>query len=346
MASRQRKTVRPKSPPSLPDRLRRILREHGPLAAWAAETQKSLKEPAFQRDPKFLRALLPLMEVMNRYFDAEVRGFENLPKKGPMLLVGNHSGGILTPDTTAFISTWYRKRGLDAPLIGLAFDAVFSVPGMRTIMRKIGQVPASRKNAARALDAGAAVLVYPGGDHEVFRPWTDRNRIDFGGRKGFIKLALSKRIPVVPVVGHGGHETTFVLTRGDWIAKQLPLEDLRMEVWPILWQIPWGLSPAGLPSLPLPAKITVQICKPIDWSRYRPKDANDPVVLERCYDQITGVMQKTLDRLAAENPYPLLSRLRHLLPGGSAPERKARRGKRAKRSPTRSVHASRPTHKK
>ena len=252
------------------DVLRR-LSEVGLVEFISEQIEENLEEPAFQRDPDFLKILLPLMELFNRYFDSEVRGFENVPEGGPMLLVGNHSGGLLVPDTTALISAWYRERGLDSALVGLAFDAMFAVPGMKTLMRKLGEIPANPKDAAEALDAGAAVLVYPGGAHEAFRPWTDRNRIDFNGHKGFVRLALQKQVPVVPVVGHGGHETTIVLTRGEWLAKYLNMEGLRARVAPILLQVPWGVSLPILPGIPLPAKVTVEICPPTDWSHLAPE---------------------------------------------------------------------------
>jgi hypothetical protein len=44
--------------------------------------------------------------------------------------------------------------------------------------------------------------------------------------------------------------------------------------------------------------------------------ADDPEVVDRCYDEITDVMQRTLSTLARENPWPVLRRLRSLLPGG------------------------------
>jgi len=296
------------------DALRRI-GEVGLLAFLSEQIDQSLEEPAFQRDPDFLKILLPLMELFNRYFDSEVRGFENVPDSGPMLLVGNHSGGILVPDTTALISAWYRERGLDSSLVGLAFDAVFAVPGMRTLMRKLGEIPANPDDAAAALDAGAAVLVYPGGAHEAFRPWSDRNRVDFGGHKGFVRLALRKQVPVVPVVGHGGHETTIVLTRGEWLAKRLGVDRLRLRVAPMLLQVPWGLSLPILPGLPLPAKITVEICPPFDWSALGSEAADDPEAVDRCYEAVTARMQHTLTRLAEERPLPVVSRLWSLIPG-------------------------------
>ena len=284
------------------------------VGAWAEATERELGAEAFQRDTAFLAKIVPLMTLWSRYFDGEVRGLEHVPASGPVLLVGNHSGASLTPDTSIFFAAWYRSRGLESPLIGLAFDAAFGIPWFRELMRKIGEVPASRQNAARALDLGLPVLVYPGGDHECFRPWTDRGRIDFAGRKGFIELALQKRVPVVPVVSHGGHHTTFILTRGDWLGPIMGSERIRTTVFPIALQIPWGISSVMTPGVPLPAKITIEVGTPMPWSGYGPEAADDPEIVTRCYYEITGRMQATLDRLVAEHPYPMLSRLRRLLP--------------------------------
>jgi 1-acyl-sn-glycerol-3-phosphate acyltransferase len=284
------------------------------IGAWAQATEREIGEEAFQRDVTFLARIIPLMEIWSRYFDAEVRGLEHVPGTGPVLLVGNHSGGPLTPDTAVFFAAWYRTRGLASPLIGLAFDAAFGIPWFRDLMRKIGEVPASRRNAARALDAGLPVLVYPGGDRECFRPWTDRGRVDFGGRMGFVELALRKRVPVVPVVSHGGHHSTFIVTRGDWLGPLLGSERIRTTTFPLALQVPWGLSSLMIPGVPIPAKITIEVGTPMPWSGLGPEAADDPAIVARCYHEITGQMQATLDRLAAEHPYPVLARLRRLLP--------------------------------
>ena len=50
------------------------------------------------------------------------------------------------------------------------------------------------------------------------------------------------------------------------------------------------------------------------WECYGPDDADDPVILQRCYDQITGQMQQTLDGLVQRHPYPVIERLGALLP--------------------------------
>ena len=217
-----------KLPQSVVKTLQRFM-ERGFWSKWAEATEVQLQEPAQQFDPEFMRKLVPKMETFTSYFGAEVRGMDRVPQS-PTLLIGNHSGGIITPDTSAVYAAWYRARGFEDPLMGLAFDGIYAVPGWRELMRKIGQMPASMDNAQAALGDGCSVLLYPGGAYEVFRPWKDRNRITFKGRKGFIRLALQAGVPVVPVVGHGGHETTIVLTRGERLAKFLSLDKVRIDL--------------------------------------------------------------------------------------------------------------------
>ncbi|MFT5433867.1 MAG: CubicO group peptidase (beta-lactamase class C family) [Myxococcota bacterium] len=289
----------------------------GLISRWASATRSAVDSAHYQHDGEFVESMLPWMERFGRYFDSEVRGMDRVPKGRPVLLVANHSGGMLTPDTTAVMAEWYRVRGLDDQLVGLGFDAAFGIPGFATLMRRFGLVPASRKNAARALRAGRSVLVYPGGAHEVFRPWGDRNNIDFGGHMGFVRLALAEGVDIVPIVGHGGHETTVVLTRGEALGKLLKLDRLRLGHLPILLQFPWGISPAGIPSVPMPAKITVDVGAPISWPDLDADAANDPDVVKRCFEQVTGTMQSTLDRLVSENPKPLMSRLRGFFGGAT-----------------------------
>src|SRR5579871_307872 len=152
------------------------------------------------RDPAFLRRITPLVDLWLSYFDAEVQSYDRVPASGPALIVGNHSGGMYMPDYWAFLRRWVRERGYDEPLYSLGFDLMFAIPGMATIARKVGTVPASHRHAARLLDRGCTVVVYPGGDEDDYRPWTERHRVDLHGRCGFVRLALRHRVPVVPMV--------------------------------------------------------------------------------------------------------------------------------------------------
>lgn len=252
------------------------------------------------RDPEFLRRNQRLLDTYVSYFNPDVRGLDALPD-GPFLVVGNHSGGATPPDMPVLMTAWWRERGFDEAVYGLFHSAFLNLPGVGPVMRKAGALHANPQDTEAALRAGASVLVYPGGDHEAFRPWTERNRIDFAGRKGFIRMALRTGVPIVPAVSCGAHDTVIVLTRGERLARFLPhLRLARVKVQPILLGLPWGISP-GLPTLPLPAQITVDVGPPIDLAaRYGPEAADDDDVVAACYDEVTGTMQQTLDRLAAE----------------------------------------------
>src|SRR6478735_2357130 len=51
-----------------------------------------------ERDPDYIRETLPgLWLLASFYFRADVKGLEKIPADGPVLLVGNHSGGNVTP---------------------------------------------------------------------------------------------------------------------------------------------------------------------------------------------------------------------------------------------------------
>ena len=139
-------------------------------------------------------------------------------------MVGNHSGGILIADTFVFAQAFYDHFGAERRFYQLAHDLVFKTPGARALVQRYGTVPASPQNMAQALERDAALLVYPGGDDETFRPSWESGKIDFADRTGFIKLALEHDVPLVPVVAIGGQETGLFLGRGRGAAERAQSE--------------------------------------------------------------------------------------------------------------------------
>jgi len=257
-----------------------------------------------ERDPDYIRETLPgLWMLASFYFRADVRGLHRIPAEGPVLLVGNHSGGNLTPDTLVFTLAFSTYFGVERRFFQLAHNLVLAMPGLG-FLRKYGTVAASTENACKALDSGAALLVYPGGDYEVHRPSTESARVDFGGRKGFVRLALENDVPIVPVVAIGGQETALFLTRGERLARLLRLDrTLRLKVLPISLALPWGVNVGDMAGhVPLPAKITMQVLNPI---RLHEEFGEDPDA-RRIYDAVVGRMQRTLDDLAEERRLPVL----------------------------------------
>jgi 1-acyl-sn-glycerol-3-phosphate acyltransferase len=257
-----------------------------------------------ERDPDYIRQNLPAAWLFSSlWYRAEVRGLGNIPEKGPVLLIGNHTGGNVAPEVMIFPLAFTAYFGVERRFHQLAHNLVVTMPGL-SFLRKYGTMAAAPKNARKALDAGAALLVFPGGDYEVHRPSWERNKVDFGGRKGFIKLALDQNVPIVPVVTIGGQETALFLSRGEWLAKTLGLDRMfRLKVLPISLALPWGLNVGDLMGhIPLPAKITIEVLPPIDLrAEYGPDP--DPSDI---YNDLMASMQEALDGLAAERRFPII----------------------------------------
>ncbi len=264
-------------------------------------------DPLAERDPGFVRETLPAYSSLAQlYFRPKVRGLEQIPAEGPVLLVGNHSGGTLIADTFAFAYGFYNHFGPDRLFYQLAHDLVFRVPGLAPL-RRYGTIPANHKNATAALGKGAALLVYPGGDHETYRPSWHSAEIDFGHRSGFVRLALATDVPIVPVVAIGGQETALFLTRGERLSHLLALDRLlRLKVVPIQIAPPFGVTVLDLPGrIPLPSQITIQVLPRIDLRRRFGPDPDEEAV----YHAVTAIMQEALDELSAERDLPVVGTL-------------------------------------
>jgi 1-acyl-sn-glycerol-3-phosphate acyltransferase len=270
------------------------------IAAVAEQAQKRVPAADLdERDPDYIRETLPrLWMAASLYFRARVRGLPHIPEDGPVLLVGNHSGGNLTPDTLVFTLAFSTYFGVERRFHQLAHNLVLSMPGLGRL-RKYGTVAATPENAERALDVGAALLVYPGGDYEVHRPSWESARVDFGGRKGFIRLAQRKRVPLVPVVSIGGQETALFLSRGEALAKLFGLDRMfRVKVLPVSLALPWIVNVGDmLGHWPLPSKLTIQVLAPIDMV---------DTGVDEAYDLVVARMQTVLTALQQERRLPVL----------------------------------------
>ncbi len=256
------------------------------------------------RDPGFIRRTLPVWGgILPRYFRADIRGLEHVPDAGPVLLVGNHSGGNVPPDTLLLTLAFISRFGVDRPFFQLAHDLVMASP-LGPLLRRYGTIRASRENARAALSEGAAVLVYPGGDRETHRPSWASNEIDFDHREGFLTLAHELGVPIVPVVSIGGQETALFLSRGEHAAHALGLDRmLRLKVLPVSLALPWGIDVGDmLGHLPLPAKVTIRVLEPIDLRATYGADPDFDAV----YDDVVGRMQSELSRLAADRRLPII----------------------------------------
>lgn len=239
--------------------------------------------------------------LIKGYHRAEVRGLESFPAGGA-LVVSNHSGGLFPMDVPVFATEFYETFGYGRPVYTLSHDVIFTGP-TGDFFIKTGFIRANHENADEALRSGGVVVVFPGGDYDVYRPTLSENKIDFDGRMGYVRAALNAGVPIVPAVAIGGQESQVYLSRGEWMARLLRLDKLmRVKILPISFGFPFGLSAVLPVNVPLPTKIVMQVLPPIDIVA---KFGADPDI-----DEVDGlvrhVMQRALDELAEERRLPVL----------------------------------------
>lgn len=155
-------------------------------------------------------------------FRPSLEGWERLPEAGPYLIVVNHSGGG-GADVAVLATLWAERFGGEHRLAAMAHPLAFHCPGIATLVRGLGAVPSSYAHALEALQGGTPVLVFPGGDHEAFRPIWQAGRVDFGGRQGFLRLAREAQVPIVPLRLFGASFTNPILWRSKLLAWLLVL---------------------------------------------------------------------------------------------------------------------------
>lgn len=258
-------------------------------------------------DPKLMERQSGIWNtLMDRYFRLEFDGFENLPEE-PCLLVGVHSGGPLTMDAWTVIMAWWRKFGKTRSLHGTAHDVLMNTPVLGEYFKRLGVITPTKESIRAAFDKGDDVILWPGGEVDCYRNWTDRDKAVLGGRKGFIRLAMSAGVPIVPVATVGGHDTLFVLSEGRGLAKLLKLKErMRMDVAPITLSWPLGLALhiTPLQHVPLPAKIRTRIMEPI-YLDTDPKRLDDQAYVESMYAQIEDSIQAGMNELAKKRRFQI-----------------------------------------
>jgi 1-acyl-sn-glycerol-3-phosphate acyltransferase len=271
----------------------------GWLAQRAGEWDLGGQDEATMQGQKFL-----WNSLIDHWFRMEFDGWENLPEP-PVLLVGIHSGAPFVWDAWTVGVQWWRRFGQERPLHGTAHDALMAIPLIGRYFRAMGVLPAAPDSIATALAEGRDVALWPGGEVDSLRPWTERDRANLAGRTGFVKMAIRAGVPIVPIATVGGADAMPVLIRGDGLARALRLDKLlRIKVFPLALSLPWGIAPAALPQLPLPAKIRTRLMPAIELD-HDPVRADDDAYIQDKYKEVQDSIQRGMDALARKRTLPL-----------------------------------------
>jgi 1-acyl-sn-glycerol-3-phosphate acyltransferase len=261
------------------------------------------------RDADFIERVRPLVTFFSdHYFRAEHELEEELPE-GPFLAVGNHNGMTIAPDMFCLMGAFWRRYGVSRPSFGLMHDMPFHVPFAGAWLNASGAVRASPETAHEAIARGAAVLVFPGGDHDSCKSYWDRYRIVFRDRRGFVRTALREQVPIVPFVSVGAHSSLFIATSGERIASLLGLpKRFRSNVAPLGFALPLGfIFGVPYPHIPPPVKIHTRMLRAIRPG-LPPEAADDPAAVESVFQEVRGHMEAAMRELRAAGRHGLFPR--------------------------------------
>ncbi len=236
----------------------------------------------------FLSVLRPLAE---KYFRIEVRGIENIPAEGGVLVVANHSGTVPLDALMTQVAI-HDHHPAGRHLRMLAADLVFDLPGVGELARKAGHTLACNEDAQALLERGEVVGVWPEGFKGIGKPFADRYKLQRFGRGGFVASALRAQVPIVPCSIVGAEETYPMLGNAKTLARLLGLPYM-----PITPTFPW-LGPLGM--IPLPTKWTIQFGEPIRTDVHPPEAADDPMLVFNLTDEVRETIQHTLYRLLVD----------------------------------------------
>lgn len=249
-------------------------------------SMRSEEVDLFGFDPIFDRFVRPLFDFLySKYWRVETYGISNIPRTGPCLMVGNHSGS-LPYDATMLKMAVLKEHPNHREVRFMVEDFLFHFPFLGSLMNRFGGVRASQENAQQLLDAQMPVVVFPEGVKGLGKLYRDKYHLARFGRGGFIKLCLRTGAPLVPVAFIGPEEIHPMLARESFFASMLGVPYI-----PITPTFPW-LGPAGL--IPLPSKWFIHILPPIDLSHYGPDAEKDRVLVYRLAQQVKNQIQEVI----------------------------------------------------
>jgi len=185
------------------------------------EARQAGSEQDYGFDREFRRRSEPLFRFFfDTFWRCDTRGMENVPKEGPIILVGNHSGG-LPFDAMMVAYALSSARGGPQRICRPLYDRfVEGMPPVRDVYRKLGGVPASYAIADELLARGEAPMIFPEGINGVAKLYDERYAV---GRfsTSAARLSCRHRVPIVPFAVIGAEETYPMIGRSKQLGRLL-----------------------------------------------------------------------------------------------------------------------------
>ena len=222
----------------------------------------------------FIGRLNKLMEPWRVLTSPIYLGMERVPREDrPLLFVGNHTlYGVL--DAPFLALELYNQHGIWMRSLG---DHIhFKVPGWGRMLKRYGVVDGTRPNCDKLMEAGEAILVFPGGAREVAKRKGEKYQLIWQERLGFVRMAVKHGCTIVPFSAVGVEDGFDILIDADEIlaspvGRVLRRLGVREDV---IWPISRGLGPTPLPR---PQRFYFHIAEPIPTRAFQGQQGDDEV---------------------------------------------------------------------
>ena len=213
--------------------------------------------------------------LYEKYFRVTARGLENIPKKGRVLVIPNHSGQL---PMDGILLGYGLATNEYAPRMARAMIERFfpTVPWLGNLLNAMGGVIGDPVNCSRMLERDEAIIVFPEGVRGSGKLYKDRYQLQRFGN-GFMHLAMTHKTPIVPVGIVGCEETMPSLYNIAPLAKLLG--------------IPY--APVA-PPIPLPARVYLNIGEPMHFADGKLTEEEVTGRVELVKDKIRGLIDQGL----------------------------------------------------
>lgn len=213
--------------------------------------------------------------LYKNYFKVRVFGRENV-EDIPYMVISNHTGQIAIDGM--LISTSFAME-VDPPRILRAMVERFftGLPFIGTWAAEGGAVLGERQNCIKLLEKKQSVLIFPEGVRGVSKSTSNFYKVQ-SFTKGFFRIALSSKSPILPIAVVGAEETFPYVYQATSIAKMLGLPAL----------------PISANYLPLPSPIDIYIGKPYEIPDGLDADSPDSDINKHIFE-LENIVQTMVD---------------------------------------------------
>jgi 1-acyl-sn-glycerol-3-phosphate acyltransferase len=215
--------------------------------------------------------------LVEDFFRVEAYGLKNIPPKGRLLIIPNHTGQL---PIDAMILGYVLVTNPHAPRAakGMMERLIPKLPIISSWFSQMGGVVGDPVNCQRMLESEETIMVFPEGARGISKPFKRRYQLESFG-SGFMRLAMDHRTPIVPVGIVGFEEAIIQLGNIKPLAKAMGI-----PVFPLI-----------LPMV-LPSKVIIHFGNPMMFEGENATEAQVRHNVEIVEDEIRRLIKMGLEK--------------------------------------------------